>query len=184
MENVKGKTSFGWIELTDVDSNPTDTDTSRGGVAMINGGLKVWNGGGWEEVNGGIIAVQGEEELDLTDTVSTTVISSGEIASERGGDKFIPTRVFALVTEGVDADNTDPVITVQDSDGNSTGLTLTISDGTSADDLGVGTVSNGTSMTAVDLTSKDLEVKVTTAGVDAGTEAGKCKVIVEGILVK
>ncbi len=47
MENVKGKTGFGWIELADVGTNPTDTDTSRGGMALVGSDMKLWNKSEW-----------------------------------------------------------------------------------------------------------------------------------------
>lgn len=37
------KTSFGWVELTNFDSNPTDMDTSRGGLAVISNVLNFYN---------------------------------------------------------------------------------------------------------------------------------------------
>jgi hypothetical protein len=46
------KTSFGWIEVKNYTSNPTDTDSSRGGFAIIGDTPKYWDGSSWSEISG------------------------------------------------------------------------------------------------------------------------------------
>lgn len=129
--------------------------------------------------------VQGDATLDLTSTSSTaTLIPQGSFAARDGGDVVIPIAIYAYVTTTVAADQTAPIITVQDTGGNSTGATLTFTDGDAAGDLAKSEVADGAALTAVDLTSEGLRVKVTTAAADAGTAAGEAKVFVQYLLVK
>lgn len=132
------------------------------------------------------VVYQGDAVLDLTDDstpASVTLASSGDISASRGGDNFIVTKVYAYVTTTVAADNTAPVVTIQ---GSTTGAatTVTIADATADGDVIIDEVSSADSLTAIDLTSEDLEAEVTTAAADAATAAGECKIIVEGILIK
>lgn len=129
--------------------------------------------------------VQAEAALDLTTTSSSaTLIPQGKFAAIDGGDVVIPIAIYAYVTTTVAADNTAPIITVQDTGGNSSGATLTFTDGDAAGDLAKAEVADGAALTAIDLTSEGMEVAVTTAAADAGTAAGAAKVFVQYLLVK
>jgi len=46
------KTSVGWIELADLESNPTDKNADRRGLAVVADSLKLWNGTSWTSVGG------------------------------------------------------------------------------------------------------------------------------------
>lgn len=46
------KTSFGWLEVKNYSSNPSDTDTSKGGFAMVSGSPKYWDGSSWSTFSG------------------------------------------------------------------------------------------------------------------------------------
>lgn len=77
MDNVKGKTGFGWIELADVEANPTDTDTSRGALAVVGTDLKFWNKSAWvtvkEATSSHVVKYAGEITManSATETVAT-----------------------------------------------------------------------------------------------------------------
>lgn len=75
MDNVKGKTGFGWIELADVEANPTDTNTSRGGLAVVGTDLKFWNKSEWvsvkEATSSHVVKFAGE--ITMADTATETV---------------------------------------------------------------------------------------------------------------
>ena len=128
---------------------------------------------------------QASVELDLTSTDSEAiVISKDSFDAGVGGDVVIPVAIYAYVTEAVAADDTAPVITVQDTAGNSTGATLTFTDGDAIGDFAKAEVADGAALTAVNLTTEDMVVAVTTAAADAATAAGKAKVFVQYLLVK
>lgn len=129
--------------------------------------------------------VQAESALDLTSTSSTAIlIPQGSFAERDGGDVIIPIAIYAYVTTTVAADATAPIITVQDTSGNSAGATLTFTDGDAAGDLAFAAVADGAALTAIDNTSEGMRVKVTTAAADSGTAAGEAKVFVQYLLVK
>lgn len=128
---------------------------------------------------------QGEAELDLT-TVSdsTVVINFPSFEANDGGDTIIPLTIWAYVTEVVAADATAPVVTIEGDDGTDTGLALTLTDGDAVGDIATATIADGAAVVPVDITSQSMVATVTTAGVDAAAETGKCKVFVQYILVK
>ena len=130
---------------------------------------------------------QGDSVLDLTDASTpskATIFSRSDIEAKVGADTVIPVQIHAQVTTEVAADSTTPIVTVQDSGGNSTGLTLTFTDGDAVDDYATASLGDGTATTPVDLTSENLEVAVTRAAADSSTAAGEAKVLVECILVE
>lgn len=142
---------------------------------------------GIDQINSQVVFLQGDSTLDLTDASTpseATIASSGAGSASRGADKVVPIQAYCLVTEAVAADSTAPIVTIQDDSGNSSGLTITLTDGDAVDDIAFAKVSDGDAMTAVDLTSENLEAEVTTAAADAGTAAGECKVIVQALLFK
>lgn len=129
--------------------------------------------------------VQGSATLDLTTADSSaTLIPAGSFDAGVGGDVVIPIRIIAYVTTTVAADSTAPIITVEDTAENSAGATLTFTDGDAAGDIAVASVADGAALTAVDITSEGMQVRVTTAAADTGTAAGEAKVFVEYLLVK
>jgi hypothetical protein len=154
-------------------SGVTSTKLANGAVTPAKAGVQ-------------LVALQGSAELDLTDnTDETEIVASGSIPSSRGGEKLIPVRAYAVVTTEIAADSTAPVVKIQDSDDNDVNLDLdTLADADSADAVRLKEISDGDDMTPVDITSKGLKAAVTTAAADAATAAGKCKVIVECMLVK
>lgn len=75
MDNVKGKTGFGWIELADVAADPTDTDTSRGALAVVGTTLKFWNKSAWITVD----TASTGSFLDLTDSPANYTSAGNKI---------------------------------------------------------------------------------------------------------
>jgi hypothetical protein len=75
MENVKGKTGFGWIELADVGTDPTDTDSTRGALAVVGTALKFWNKSSWITVDTSISG----SFVELTDTPANYTSAENKI---------------------------------------------------------------------------------------------------------
>jgi len=89
------KTSYGWLELENYTSDPTDTDATRGGFAIVGDYAKYWNGTSWvtlESGAGGITTWDGLYDADKTMTIDeatgitwTKTDASGDAFTLAGG---------------------------------------------------------------------------------------------------
>lgn len=134
-----------------------------------------------------IQTVQAEAELDLTSTNNSVnvLIQGDDIGAASGADKAYPLKIDGIVTEEIASDSTDAVVQVQDSSNNTTGISITTTDGDAVDDFVTsGDASDDTALTPVDLTSEDMILKVSTAAADSSTAAGKVKFVVHVMLIK
>ena len=71
MDKNPKKTSFGWLELINLDGNPTDVDGNRKGLAFVEGTLKTFDGSSWNEIGGGEVS-----ELDDVLITNSTISNS------------------------------------------------------------------------------------------------------------
>lgn len=82
--NDWNKSSFGWIELRNFSSDPTDGDSTRAGIAIVGGTLKKYASGTWSGVASGSGANSWDELYDLDKSLtidSTTLTFAGTHAS-------------------------------------------------------------------------------------------------------
>ena len=113
------KSSFGWIELENFNSNPSDTDSSKRGVAIVNGALKLWDGSSW---SGSGKWASG----DLSDGSS----AGGVFAWQNPEDsKIIVDRVFVDITSAATdtSDSTMNVGTASDDSTNASDIMSAVS---------------------------------------------------------
>jgi hypothetical protein len=167
MDNVKGKTGFGWIELADVVANPTDTDSTRGALAVVGTTLKFWNKSSWITVD---TSVSGSF-VELTDTPANYTSAENKILKvNNAGNAVEFVELSGDVTinaTGVSAIGTNKVLTAMINDAN---VTLAKLEAVTSARLIVGNASNRP--TAVDVTG-DVHINntgVTTIQTDAVTE--------------
>ena len=65
------KSSFGWLEMVNYSANPTDGDSTRKGLAVVSGVLKLWTGTTWTAVSSGSGGFTTWDELyDVDKTLS------------------------------------------------------------------------------------------------------------------
>lgn len=97
--------------------------------------------------------------------------------------RIVVTKATAFITTALATDTATPVVTIQDEDDVSSGIT--IADFANADAINdVRLTDTATGDSKILFThDKDIEVKVTTAGTDAGTAAGACRVLVEYVVI-
>ncbi len=88
MEDIKGKTSYGWIELTNyaAATEPDETDSDRCGLCFIDSTLNYWNGSAWAEFTGS--------------GGSTTIVTTGSIV-DAGGDAYLTFVENATPTDSI-----------------------------------------------------------------------------------
>lgn len=73
MDKNPKKTSFGWLELINLDGNPTDVDGNRKGLAFVEGTLKTFDGSSWNEIEGGEVS-ELDEVLITNSTISNSTL--------------------------------------------------------------------------------------------------------------
>ena len=83
MEDLKGKTSYGWVELTDMVSDPTDLTTGRGGIALVGTALKYYNKTEWVTLEAGESTNHKLLSATHTDTTAGDV-ARGDIITGQG----------------------------------------------------------------------------------------------------
>lgn len=95
-DELSKKTSFGYVELDDLSSDPTDADSSRGAIAMVNGNLKVYDGSDWQSTGkwvsgdlsdgssgGGMFSWQNPEDSEIiVDRVIVDITSAASDTSD------------------------------------------------------------------------------------------------------
>lgn len=103
------KTHLSWLELTNYNSDPTDVDSSRGGIAIVNNTLKKYVSGAWSAVEGG----EGSSTfVGLSDTPSNFTDAANKILKVNneanavefvtiGGDITIGATGTAAIASGV-----------------------------------------------------------------------------------
>ncbi len=83
MEDLKGKTSYGWVELTDMVENPTDLTSGRGGIALVGTALKYYNKTEWVTLEAG--ESDNHKLLSATHTDATAGdVARGDIITGQG----------------------------------------------------------------------------------------------------
>jgi len=83
MDNTNfNKTGFGWLELKDYTSNPTDTSTKYAGICSVNGAAMFWNKSSWAAIASG---GSSHAMLSSTHTDSTAgTCTRGDIITAQG----------------------------------------------------------------------------------------------------
>jgi hypothetical protein len=71
------KTHIDWLELTNNSANPTDVDTTRGGLAVVNDTLMKYVSGAWAEVEAGI----GKDTTDILTNKTFDCDGTGNVLS-------------------------------------------------------------------------------------------------------
>ena len=85
------KTSVGWLELAPLTSNPTDTNSSRYGLAIVSGVLKAWTGSEWSTVGGdggGTGSLDSAYDAGSTITVDTGAVQFAGATGLGSGNVF------------------------------------------------------------------------------------------------
>lgn len=72
------KSSIGWLELANYDSNPTDADSRRKGLCFVGDTIMKWTGDEWVSANIGVA------ELDELDDVAVTTPANGHLLVYNG----------------------------------------------------------------------------------------------------
>lgn len=129
--------------------------------------------------------LQAQARLDLTGNNTVNILDQYDLPADVGGDQVYVLGAYAVVKEAIAADNTAPVVTLQDSNGNAVGGVAinTFADGDAKEDLRFDEFADGDALTPVDLTAEDLLAKVTTAAADSGTPAGKVDIFVNVLIL-
>lgn len=123
----------------------------------------------------GILTVQANINLASNDTVD--LLPQNALEPERGGDsvKFLEAR--AVVTTTIAADNTTPVVEVQDGNGNEIMTINTFADGDAVDTLRrTDDDTDGTVLETHDLTNDKIRLKTTTKAADSSSPTGDAAV--------
>ena len=71
------KVSYDWLELDDNASVPTDVDTSRGGLAIVNDVLYAYLNGSWAVV----LSTSSSTTTTMTTTITTTTTTTSSSTS-------------------------------------------------------------------------------------------------------
>lgn len=68
------KTHLDWLELTNYSSNPTDVDSTKRGIAIVNNAFQIWDGTAWGGVEASEIAAEAVRQSELAyETADVTV---------------------------------------------------------------------------------------------------------------
>jgi hypothetical protein len=98
------KTSFGWIEVNKYTSNPTDTDSSRGGFAIVGDVPKYFVNGSWNT----LATIDGTETLTnktlTTPTLTTPTIDGQKVAiTTKSADYTATATDYVLLVDATSA---------------------------------------------------------------------------------
>ena len=185
LKNSGIKTSFGWVELANYDSDPTDTDTLRGGLAIIGGYLKIWDGSAWQGIEASEIADNAVITSKILDAnVTDAKIAAPKLSKLTGSfaladmtDGGTAAATYELGTIPLGAVVTRTLVTGITGFIGDTTAVITIGDGSTANRYNTGTPSVFTTITALDVGAVSGTIyhsaeKTVTVTITAGSEWG------------
>lgn len=110
------KSSIGWVELADYDSDPTDADSQRKGLCFVNGTLRKWTGTQWVDADtveniigsdriASITAANGNSGVPIVIPVTNTGAASITIFNGNAPFKMRIIDAWAISTKATNSGN-------------------------------------------------------------------------------
>jgi len=90
------KTHVDWLELTNNSADPTDVDTTRGGLAIVGGTLKKYVSGSWTEVGSSTLT----DKIISADSNTITDIGGAEIEDIAGTNATYSVPITIVAVNG------------------------------------------------------------------------------------
>ena len=164
------KSSFGWIELKNYSSNPTDTDSNRAGIAVVSDSLKVYDGSSWSTVSGSATAYDDIGNPDASGSISFGAYTATYTSSTANWGGMIVSNTATTPTSGATL-----LSLTYDADGDSDGVYLLCKDNSAGDTVfqigadGATTITGSASGTdALAITAGDITMSSGDLIVDSG----------------